>query len=227
MQLKQTILAIVLSGIFWNSYSMSDSMVSHAAVILKKSEIPLLEAIENGSEAAVLRLIENGANVNQRISYCYEVPLHWAAKHGQPSIVRILLLKGARPNPVNDNGETPLCFATKKAKLECFRATAHVLLEGGANVNVEDKMGLTPLMYAVRAGGLDMIMAFLLAGAQVNAKNDWGWTALDMANKEYNQKEYLGESWQERQKRMDLYAIIVNILVRAGARSGKDLKSNY
>lgn len=47
-----------------------------------------------------------------------------------------------------------------------------------ADLNVEDKRGATPLMYASAFGSMDAMKLLLDAGADVNAKNAFGATAL-------------------------------------------------
>src|SRR6476646_2256525 len=47
-----------------------------------------------------------------------------------------------------------------------------------ADPNTRDKRGTTPLMYAAASGSIDSVRALLAAGADVNAANDFGATAL-------------------------------------------------
>jgi len=47
-----------------------------------------------------------------------------------------------------------------------------------ADPNTRDKRGTTPLMYATASGSIDSVRALLAAGADVNAANDFGATAL-------------------------------------------------
>jgi len=52
------------------------------------------------------------------------------------------------------------------------------LLEQKTNVNLEDRRGITPLMYAAEIGSLDAMRLLIDRGADVNAQNDFGSTAL-------------------------------------------------
>jgi uncharacterized protein len=125
-------------------------------------------------------------------------------------IVKILLAHGADPNqpyakkipPRQAQGDitvlagaTPLYRATRATDLAAIKA----LIEKGANPNVAVKDGSTPLMVASgfgarrssndedvvekagRADPLDAVKMFVEAGAQVNAVNDTGSTALHYA----------------------------------------------
>ncbi len=61
------------------------------------------------------------------------------------------------------------------------------LLDDGADVNAHaEENGTTPLMIASGAGRLDLINLLLKRGADVNAKNQGGYTALDVAEEEYH-----------------------------------------
>jgi uncharacterized protein len=53
------------------------------------------------------------------------------------------------------------------------------LLEQGANVNAkDDEHEETPLMLAVKFAGVDMVQLLVEAGADVDARDSWGRTAL-------------------------------------------------
>ena len=55
-----------------------------------------------------------------------------AAYSGHPALVRGLVQRGADPNRVNDNGQSPLAGAVFKGEDEVVRA----LVEGGADARV-------------------------------------------------------------------------------------------
>ncbi len=48
------------------------------------------------------------------------------------------------------------------------------LLKAGAEVNFRNPNGETPLMAAARSGKVDAAKALLAAGADINAKENWG-----------------------------------------------------
>jgi uncharacterized protein len=58
-----------------------------------------------------------------------------------------------------------------------------------ADVNHVDRLGMTPLLYAasIDFGNSEMFEMLLSAGADVNAKNKEGLTALELARKYYHQ----------------------------------------
>ncbi|MEW6349680.1 MAG: ankyrin repeat domain-containing protein [Thermodesulfobacteriota bacterium] len=113
--------------------------------------------------------------------------------------VKVLLAHGARFDATQGDAETPLMHA---AQVGC-PGPVKLLLEKGAGVNRKGKYGLTALMYACGASrdGLseerisrpgtegksgernyvETLKLILKAGAEVDAKNEWGWTALFFA----------------------------------------------
>jgi hypothetical protein len=68
-------------------------------------------------------------------------PLNWAAHSGQLEMVRELLNKGAKVDPVDKKGQSPLMFAAGNGHLEIVQE----LLKHGADVNRADKSGHTAL----------------------------------------------------------------------------------
>ena len=66
-------------------------------------------------------------------------PLHWAAKFGHIDLVKWLLLRGANPSHVADNGSTPLHLAAGNSTLEMVR----LLLEHAAEPRLLDQKGDT------------------------------------------------------------------------------------
>ena len=115
-----------------------------------------------------------------------------AAKEGNPKKVDSLLANGA---PVDakqaPDGLTPLIIAIQWGHLPVVQA----LMKAGADVNLKDDLNqATPLMWAVRKGDKKPmrltatieqkypIADFLLeTGADVNARNRWGGTAIQWA----------------------------------------------
>ena len=65
-------------------------------------------------------------------------------------------------------------------------ARVNALLSGGGSANVHDARGVTPLMYAAVVGSVEAMSLLVDAGADVNARNDVGstaliWSATDLA----------------------------------------------
>ena len=77
------------------------------------------------------------------------------------------------------------------------------LLAGGANVNERENDGTTPLMLAAHMGNLPLVDELVKAGADVNAADERGWTAL--AKSTYNPDLKRG------------FADVAQTLIKAGA----------
>jgi hypothetical protein len=116
-------------------------------------------------------------------------PLHAAAHRGRIEVVRRLLAAGAKVDPEDGFGGTPLLFAITRSndnvdKQQC----AFALLRAGANVNVREHVyidgvgGSTPLHLAIFVRNVDLVKALLAKGADVNARLDDGSTPLDVAD---------------------------------------------
>ena len=82
--------------------------------------------------------IPENIDLSQRYGW---TPLHWAARHGQVSVVQRLLDDGARIDAREDMGRTPLHLAAMANQ----RDTVELLLARGADINARDRWDATPL----------------------------------------------------------------------------------
>ena len=121
---------------------------------------PLINAANAGNLAAAKLLIAKGANVN--------------AAAGDPA-------QKVKAGTIALGNFTALHMAATSGSTEFVK----VLLDAGANVNVHEARGMTPLMLAVATDrqDLDKTRMLISRGADVNAKNRDGETALDWARK--------------------------------------------
>ncbi len=101
----------------------------------------------------------------------------WAAAKGRYDIAEYLLANGANPNKADAKGTTALHLASNQAtsQVEIVR----LLLAHKAAVNAKDQDGNTPLLLAQNPA---IIEALVGAGADVNAANKEGLTALFAAS---------------------------------------------
>lgn len=105
-----------------------------------------------------------------------------AAFRGDIERARELLRGGAPLNNPGDDGWTPLMWAAYRGHLD----VVDLLLGAGANVNFsEAEEGETVLMVALQqddqARGAAVVRRLIAAGAQVDAIDSLGWTALTHA----------------------------------------------
>lgn len=130
--------------------------------------------------------------VHQR-GWIGDTPLHWSSHNGFDDIVILLLENGAdiEANEINWIGGKPLHWASEHAP-----NTTKILLEYGANVNSRNEKkgsrcyGRTPLIHnATQKEDCSEITEMLLkAGADLNAIDEKGKTALQWAQEKKNTK---------------------------------------
>lgn len=99
--------------------------------------------------------------------------------------VGILLDQGANINAQTAAGDTAIILAgwlTNNLDLVAL------LVERGADVNIPNKNGDTPLIDAAYKGKNDFLEYWLNNGADADAENNEGVSALDMARKTENSK---------------------------------------
>jgi len=150
---------------------MNKLLIASALAIVSGSAFaatPLADAIENGRRDDVLKLIEQGADVNAAQADG-TTPLQWAAYKLDTDLVERLLKRGAKAATQNRFGATPLGEGAKAANLKIVQ----LLLKAGAPVDAANGDGETALMLAARTGSADVVSTLIGAGANVNAREAW------------------------------------------------------
>jgi len=140
----------------------------------KTRDSRLFLAASEGDVETVKSLIDAGENVNARDEEG-ETPLMYAAVRAQTQVVPLLLRKGAQIDAVSVNGETAL---DRAASAGCT-AVVRMLIEKGANKEIG-----VPLIDALSKGHLDIVGLLVANGANVNAEDTAGDTALSYASKQ-------------------------------------------
>ncbi|MGI5116514.1 ankyrin repeat domain-containing protein [Treponema sp. SP13] len=138
-------------------------------------------AVEWGLKAAVVSLIEKGANPEAKNANG-ETPLFSAAKTNDPAMIA-LIVKGGSSIKVRDNfGSSPLHTAVR------WDADASVreLVQLGIDVNAQNVAGKSALSEAVLAGKLSTAKLLIDSGADINASDNTGRTILIDAIKGQN-----------------------------------------
>ncbi|XP_006982716.3 ankyrin repeat domain-containing protein 61 isoform X2 [Peromyscus maniculatus bairdii] len=149
----------------------------------------ILTDIQNNAVMCLRILCEHGAQVNARVDNSNKhSPLHLAITYGSYPVLSLLAQNGAQVNATNEASMTPLHMAAEILDKNMIET----LIACGANVNCAiSSTGNTALKLAVctasskagqlLAAGVGCIRLLLSHGAQVNAQDHEGQTALHKA----------------------------------------------
>ena len=189
---------------------------------------PLHEAVDRGHKEIAEVLITNGADVNAKMNGGAS-PLDYAAGGGHKEIAQLLIAKGADVNG-DKTRFTPLDEATLSKQTETAELlrkhggksgaefSIHVAAElgntesvkqhlaAGADVNSSDKFGRRPLELAIGIDHTAITELLIINGANINARNENGLTALNLANLHFNNE-------------------IADLLRKHGGKTMKELKA--
>jgi len=151
------------------------------AVLLLENgiELDVFTASMAGFRDRVRDLLDADSTLIANYSVDGWTPLHLAAFFGQPSVVELLMSRGADVNARSRNaaGNTPLHAATAGRNRDAVR----LLLEHGADVNARQEGGFAALHSAAQSGDIEMARLLIAAGAHVHARANNNQNALDLA----------------------------------------------
>jgi len=168
--------------------SPSPAQISAQAALRKPNwNRRLLQAAENSDYEAALGALQHGASPNARGFYKMS-PLLWAvSKHNLP-LVKLLLDYGSDPNQPKKDGVTPIFLTTaiRSPDVNDLSITK-LLVERGADVNRRDDTHGTPLIWVGFYGHVPIAEFLLEHGADVNAVDQFGQTALNMAERQHQE----------------------------------------
>jgi amino acid adenylation domain-containing protein len=138
----------------------------------------LVLAIQHGSVAVVLCLLDEGVCADGRVSRFNKAitPLMMAATLGFTEIAEVLLEHGAAVNFVSHTQSTVVHIAAAHSA-----RILRMVLEKGGEVMARDTNKWTPLYYAAWAGNVEAIQMLLARNVLVNYKDRWGRSPLAWA----------------------------------------------
>ena len=123
-------------------------------------------------------LLAHGCDVNA-VSSDGKTPLMFAAQDIAPDAISRLFVKGAQVDTRDPQGRTALMFATVYGT-EGVKAV-DALIDAHANLEIKDNEGRTPLMEACARAKEEIALHLVNHGADVNAIDNKGETALTYA----------------------------------------------
>ena len=126
---------------------------------------PLIDAVRSRDADRVRSLVKGRADVNAPQGDG-STALHWAVHLDDAVLVDYLIESGARVDPANDLGVTPLYISCTNRN----GGLTERLLNAGANANAVLPNGETVLMNCARTGSAQGVRALLAKGARVNDK---------------------------------------------------------
>ena len=130
-------------------------------------------AVSGGHIEIVELLISKSADVNTKFDDNGATPLHLAAGEGHKEIVELLITAGVDVNSKNDQGWSVLDMALTTKNKECI---ALIKAHGGkSNANQS-------VFIASGIGDIEAVKQHFTSGADVNVRDDNGWTALHYAS---------------------------------------------
>uniref|UniRef100_A0A1D1YVT9 RING-type E3 ubiquitin transferase n=1 Tax=Anthurium amnicola TaxID=1678845 RepID=A0A1D1YVT9_9ARAE len=134
-------------------------------ILNKDGDPPVVFALTAGSPDCVHALIGRSANVNLRLREGLGPSIaHVCAIHGQPECMRELLLAGADPNAVDDEGESVLHRAITKQHIDC----AIIVLENGGckSMRILNSQRKTPLHLCIETWNVAVVKRWVEVASQ-------------------------------------------------------------
>jgi len=146
----------------------------------------LAEAAMLGRVEKLESLLARGANPNSCTNSNRETALSFAAHLGSAVCIRKLIEKGADVNMVSVAGWSPLHMTAVGGHLDSLS----LLIEARANIKARVHEGrLTALMLATLWKKANCVRALILAGADVDAVDEWGCQVLDRSKQAFRFKQ--------------------------------------
>ncbi|XP_074075424.1 B-cell lymphoma 3 protein [Macrotis lagotis] len=135
-------------------------------------DTPLHIAVAQGNLLAVQRLVhlfQQGGRDLDVYNNLRQTPLHLAVITTLPSVVRLLVSRGANPMALDRNGQTAAHLACEHRSPSCLRALLETSAPGALGLEARNYEGLTPLHVAVNGEDAESVQLLLDRGADIDA----------------------------------------------------------
>ncbi|XP_006818662.1 uncharacterized protein LOC100378173 [Saccoglossus kowalevskii] len=136
------------------------------------------EDMEERSAAIIVDLLAQGATTSSNTKKTGETSLHLAARYSRSDAAKTLLMSGADANAKDLTGRTPLHAAVAADAMGVFQI---LLRHNSTNIDSKTYDGTTAMILAARLAVENMVEGLVNAGADLNAADNGGKTALHWA----------------------------------------------
>ena len=143
----------------------------------KQKQTALHFAASAGQLDAAAVLLEAKADVAVADKY-QKTALHYSTRNGHNATTALLIEKGSVVNAKDGKNKTPLDYAIAKKRTEVIE-----LLRAKGGKTTKELLAVEDIFVAAEVGDAESIKKLLAGGADVNAKNKGGYTALHLAAK--------------------------------------------
>ncbi|CZS75245.1 unnamed protein product [Fusarium graminearum] len=164
----------------------------------KENKTPLHLAAEKGFKSVVKKLLDDGAANASLGDEDGWRPIHFACSTGRTTVIDELLSHGADPKLTDKRGRNLLHIASTCGQIATFQ---HIVEQYPELLEQKTtRSGMTPLHLAVWWSNEYMVDACLKKGADTDARDNDGWTALMMSvhNEEKGTMDTLIEHMKEK-----------------------------
>ncbi|HSA20963.1 MAG TPA: ankyrin repeat domain-containing protein, partial [Myxococcota bacterium] len=125
-----------------------------------------LEAARQGDLEGLKAWLDSGPELEAAVGPRGGTVVHAAALAGQPEAIALLLSRGARPDTLDEGGDTPLCLVARQKEPRNGGAVAAALLSNKADPNLACN-GEAPLHYAAAQYSWDVAREILQRGGKL------------------------------------------------------------
>ncbi|KAM4598902.1 uncharacterized protein V3H82_012954 [Fundulus diaphanus] len=126
------------------------AVTMHAMPLCTDSGEDIFDCIQRGDVEQCILAVQNDRSLLRYKGWGGFSPLHYAALHGNRSLVDFFLSSGADPNMTCDAGQSAFHFACRQGNIYIM----HKMMQYGADLRLVDLQGKTSMHHAVTGGNI-------------------------------------------------------------------------